>query len=1065
MALKKNIPVVVVGGTGRAADLLAYAVSMTVRTASGRYILRRQYVTQLMNKILAAMTELQGKTEKQKKCADYVLECCARANMIITFDIDCGEGLDHCILYALLTGGAQSSRLEQLSLALLWDRPDIAEHHIFPAESNWASWDLKDLMTTALLEEKVEFVKLFILNGLVMSDYLNVTTLRYLYNEACKTESHTHLRRLLQRSSRSSYHYLVHVHNILQAMLRKHHDPVYLSDTPQAVMADSSINYLTFDDPYQELLLWAIFSRRGQLARFLWERCETPLCAAVVASCVYQSLWKSLGAKNTVILNEYQKQKTMFETLAVELQDVCYQEDPPNAMGLVERRNPKWGQMDCLELAHLANDLMFISTPCSQASVELNWRRGLTRAPPLAVTICNFLPFLVWTRLFGFQKLGDNGGELTAWQKLVVFYKSPISKFFAHSTSFVVFLLLYAYVILFDFKYEMSVAEILVICWIFTFIVGELSEITAEQSTSVRGKISDWLNSVWNRFDLMAIVLALLALALRLHRETFKWGRIAYSLNTTLFYCRLFRIYHVNYHLGPKLVIFYRMISEVLVFMALLVIFILGYGIASQGLMYPGRDVSSLNLTDVGQIMREVLLTPYWQMYGELLLDDIKGGDVETCYPESCTVPESCVTEGRNCIQDCVCENAKEYTWAVNLMLFIYLIIGNIMLLNLLIAIFTYVFDEVQENSMEIWKFEMYRLIREYDSKPALVPPFVVLEYVWRIMKAIWKVTCRKKKENLEDYMKYTLTSLKIFEKECIQTYLARVTAAEEGKLGNRVKKIGEKIDKVSKYIEQREEIEEMEDDLEWMKEDEEQSSRDVSGPCPPAADRTPQRRPPQTSTPWQLPPPPLANAMPTTKTTSKRKAAKRSRGRRKAMAAAPDSTRSEEEDGVEDSEEARNISEGRWTFRGETGRGNIRGMINELEQEENRKDIEKETIPTQASERPGKESRPHTSQGRHPAGSRVAARLDELQATQVKMSEILQKILKKIQVSEAKDRAREEEEDRRRRRRGEKEGNGDAERRQKRNSRKRRTIENKAYIKTSHLRFMIASEWSLESL
>lgn len=33
MALKKNIPVVVVGGTGRAADLLAYAVSMTVRTA------------------------------------------------------------------------------------------------------------------------------------------------------------------------------------------------------------------------------------------------------------------------------------------------------------------------------------------------------------------------------------------------------------------------------------------------------------------------------------------------------------------------------------------------------------------------------------------------------------------------------------------------------------------------------------------------------------------------------------------------------------------------------------------------------------------------------------------------------------------------------------------------------------------------------------------------------------------------------------------------------------------------------------------------------------------------
>nr|XP_027237709.1 transient receptor potential cation channel trpm-like [Penaeus vannamei] len=998
-----------------------------------------------MTKILAAMTELQGKTEKQRKCADYVLECCARANMIITFDIDCGEGLDHCILYALLSGGAQSSRLEQLSLALLWDRPDIAENHIFPAESNWASWDLKDLMTTALLEEKVEFVKLFIMNGLVMRDYLNVTTLRYLYNEACKSESHTHLRRLLQRSSRSNYHYLVHVHNILQAMLRKHHDPVYLADTPQAVMVDSSINYLTFEDPYQELLLWAIFSRRGRLARFLWERCETPLCAAVVASCVYQSLWKSLGAKNTVILNEYLKQKTMFETLAVELQDVCYQEDPPNAMGLVERRNPKWGQMDCLELAHLANDLMFIATPCSQASVELNWRRGMTRAPPLAVTICNFLPFLVWTKLFGFQKLGDNGGDLTAWQKLVVFYKSPISKFFAHSTSFVVFLLLYAYVILFDFKYEMSVTETLVICWIFTFIVGELSEITSEQSTSVRGKVSDWLNSVWNRFDLMAITLALLALALRLYRETFKWGRIAYSLNTTLFYCRLFRIYHVNYHLGPKLVIFYRMISEVLVFMALLVIFILGYGLASQGLLYPGRDVSSLNMTDVGQLMREVVLTPYWQMYGELLLDELKGDNVETCYQQSCIVPESCATQGQDCIPDCVCENAKEYTWAVNLMLFIYLIIGNIMLLNLLIAIFTYVFDEVQENSMEIWKFEMYRLIREYDSKPALVPPFVVLEYVWRILKAVWKVTCRRKKENLEDYMKYTLTSLKIFEKECIQTFLARVTAAEEGKLGNRVKKISEKIDKVSKYIEQREEIEDMEDDLEWMTEDEQQSSRD--GPGPPDPDRSPLRRPPQTSKPWQLPPPPLANAKPTEKATSKRKAAQRNRKRSKAKAPAPDQIMEEEEE-EEVEEEQRKMATGGHENDSEEevldeAEMSLRGPLdlNADEEEEgiSAKDIEKELVQLkkqQASERPGRESRPHTSHVRHAGGARVAERLDELQASQAKMSEILQEILKKIRISEAKDRARRDE-DRRRRRGGEKKERGEKKRDEERRTRR----------------------------
>lgn len=45
----------------------------------------------------------------------------------------------------------------------------------------------------------------------------------------------------------------------------------------------------------------------------------------------------------------------------------------------------------------------------------------------------------------------------------------------------------------------------------------------------------------------------------------------------------------------------------------------------------------------------------------------------------------------------------------------------------------------------------------------------------------------------VEDYMQDTLASLKIFEKEAIQTYLAKVTAAEEDKLDNRVKRMSEK--------------------------------------------------------------------------------------------------------------------------------------------------------------------------------------------------------------------------------------------------------------------------------
>ncbi|KAG7176679.1 Transient receptor potential cation channel subfamily A member 1-like 12 [Homarus americanus] len=780
LALKRDIPIVVVAGTGRAADLLAYAVSMTIHTPS----------FQVIDK-----------------------------NVLIDNSHYTGEDV--------------TSMQDQLSLALLWDRPDIAECEIFPAQKNWPSGALEDLMTTALLEEKVEFVKLFTMNGLVMADYLTVKKLRHLYNEACIPNSH--LMRLLQRASQNNYHYLFHVHNVLQAMMRRHHDDIYTSDTPQAQSDNPSINYLTFEDPYMELLLWAIFSRRAWLANYLWQRCNSPLCAAIAASCLYQSLWRSLGAKNTDILEEYNKNKNTFELFAVNLLGVCYQQDVINALGLVERRNAKWGNSDCLELAVMANDLIFISTPAAQASVELNWRRGMSRAPFFAVMIANVFPLLIfWPRFFRFQKLGDNGGELTIPQKMVVFYKSPISKFCAHSTAFVIFLIVYAYVVLFDFKYEMSITEKFLFVWICIYVIDEISEIISEQSLTLRGKISDWAGSVWNRFDIVAFFLAFLALGLRLHRQTFKWGRIAYAVNTNVFYCRLFRMYHVNYHLGPKLVIFYRMISEVLVFLALLVIFILGYGIASQALLHPSRDAGSLNSTSVSSIMEDVLLTPYWQMYGELLLDEAEGDDQEVCHQKSCLINEFCTNATTTCKEkvSCVCESSKDYSWVVNLMLFFYLIIGNIMLLNLLIAIFTkrdtthpqplysYVFDEVQENSMEIWKFEMLRLIREYDMKPSLIPPFVVLEYIWRVSKGTWKLFCRKHRENLEDYMKSTLDSLRIFEKEAISTYLVRITLDEECSLSRYQLENGYNcaiIDKITKYIEQKGEMEEIEEDLEWI--------------------------------------------------------------------------------------------------------------------------------------------------------------------------------------------------------------------------------------------------------
>jgi hypothetical protein len=71
------------------------------------------------------------------------------------------------------------------------------------------------------------------------------------------------------------------------------------------------------------------------------------------------------------------------------------------------------------------------------------------------------------------------------------------------------------------------------------------------------------------------------------------------------------------------------------------------------------------------------------------------------------------------------------------------------------------VFEQVNENSNLVWKWEMYRLVDEYDKRPGLSPPFVLIEDIYKLMKAIWKRTCRKKKENLDSLMEKSLETLR----------------------------------------------------------------------------------------------------------------------------------------------------------------------------------------------------------------------------------------------------------------------------------------------------------------
>ena len=183
---------------------------------------------------------------------------------------------------------------------------------------------------------------------------------------------------------------------------------------------------------------------------------------------------------------------------------------------------------------------------------------GFSRLNPIAATFAIFCPILVLTPLFSYLPLGDDGGSLSSFQKIFVFYKAPMVKFIGNVCSYFVFLLLYAYVAIFNFTWKTQNSEIALYTWIVINMVDELREIFIQPSNKFFRKLVAHYDNVYNALDGLVFLLAVTSAVLKQFPETFMISRAIFAVNAVLLFVRLLRVYHVNINLGPKLVIFYR---------------------------------------------------------------------------------------------------------------------------------------------------------------------------------------------------------------------------------------------------------------------------------------------------------------------------------------------------------------------------------------------------------------------------------------------------------------------------------------------------------------------------
>ncbi|XP_041459667.1 transient receptor potential cation channel subfamily M member-like 2 isoform X2 [Lytechinus variegatus] len=377
----------------------------------------------------------------------------------------------------------------------------------------------------------------------------------------------------------------------------------------------------------------------------------------------------------------------------------------------------------------------------------------------------------------------DSGKELSWWQRFKFFYDAPMITFRHNVLSYIVFLVLYSYVIL--GKFEKEIFEYVLIVWVISLFTEEFRQIAQGESSTWKSRLIAWITDYWNLLDLATLTSFAVGEILRFSGFS-EAGHVVLSLNLILFCIRLLHIFSISKQLGPKLIMIQRMMVDLIFFIAILAVFLIGYGIASQAILFPDE-------TNISVIMRGILMRSYFQIFGELFLEVIEGSDC---------------TDNATLVDGVDFNPCPQHSWIGIILLAGYMMISNVLLLNLLIAMFSYTFSAIQDNTDTFWKFQRYDLIKEYFNRPPLIPPFIIISHFFYTIRFILRCCCHtctswqipELKQSLTDQEKKTLV---LWEGINSDNYTAKQRVLVQQDLNERVKVAGDRVEDMTMKLDQ----------------------------------------------------------------------------------------------------------------------------------------------------------------------------------------------------------------------------------------------------------------------
>ncbi|KAL2088932.1 hypothetical protein ACEWY4_015831 [Coilia grayii] len=772
--------------------------------------------------------------------------------------------LDTVILKALVKACKSQSQeaqdfLDELKLAVAWNRVDIAKSEIFNGDVEWRACDLEEVMMDALVNDKPDFVRLFVDNGVNLGEFLTYGRLQELYCSVSeKSLIHFLLlkklqeKQLLLASARVSgpthsepgdkrARFTLHeVSKVLKDFLHDSCKGFY-----QKLPAEKGSKSRLFqghknlpdmeqrcENPWRDLFLWAILQNRQQMANYFWAMGPEAVAAALAAC----KILKEMAHLESEAESARSMKEAKYEQFALDLFSECYSNSEDRAYALLVRKTQCWSKSTVLTLATEADAKCFFAHDGVQALLTKIWWGAMTTDTAISKLVLSFFcPPLVWTNLIKFsdEELENRGrGEqfaeldsLDTEKALLLTDEDPLgseavgdpgtessgaawSRFLLRrwrrywSAPVTVFLgnviMYFAFLVLFTYVLLLDFRP-----------PPPLGPSVAEIM------LYFWvftlvLEELRQSFFTDEDINILKKLKLYVEDNWNKCDMVAICLFVVGLSCRMVES---TYEAGRTVLALDFMVFT----LRLIHIFAIHKQLGPKIIIVERmmKDVFfflfflSVWLIAYG-VTTQALLHPNdprldWVFRRALYRPYLHiFGQIPLEEIDAARMPEmNCTVEIEEIIQGTLppCPNIYA-NWLVILLLVIYLLVTNVLLLNLLIAMFSYTFQVVQGNTDIFWKFQRYNLIVEYHSRPALAPPFIIISHLSQLFLSLCKKT-ESKLEHLERELPPVLDQ-KLMTWETVQkeNYLARLERQHWESSEERLKSTSSKVQSVLKTVE-----------------------------------------------------------------------------------------------------------------------------------------------------------------------------------------------------------------------------------------------------------------------